>query len=282
MKKQVHSMSIFLSGLVLGGILFGGTAAYAAGVIAELSTQPIYVDGEQVEMTAYSINGNNYIKLRDVGEAVGFDVSWNYEESRVDIDTTSPYFADDITTATVVTAPQTVAEMVSIKYLSSDAIKTAYQVTVDNETVSGQLSNGLAPTEANIQAMLDEINEIFPQDLSWGATYNDGDLYWYEGRTACTSYAYMVRDILFGTDCEPIGTLTDLTQVQAGDMVYLNNDALGSSHWLIVAGTGVTDSGNEYFTTVEGNAGARVFINTKRYFEATIYDFPDSVIYRYY
>ncbi len=48
-----------------------------AGILAEPSTQPIYVDGQKVSMTAYSINGSNYVRLRDVGQAVNFGVAYD-------------------------------------------------------------------------------------------------------------------------------------------------------------------------------------------------------------
>lgn len=78
----------FFAGLLCGALIFGGTTAYAAGVIAELSTQPIYVDGQQASITAYNINGNNYVKLRDIGEKVGFNVYW---DSGVQIDSDAAY-----------------------------------------------------------------------------------------------------------------------------------------------------------------------------------------------
>ena len=68
----------FATGLIIGGVLFGGTAAVAAsGILAQPSSNPVYVDGKQVQMEAYAINGNNYVKLRDIGEAVGFNVYWD-------------------------------------------------------------------------------------------------------------------------------------------------------------------------------------------------------------
>ena len=78
----------FLAGVLVGAVLFGGSVAYAAGVIAERSINTIYIDGKQVELEAYSINGSNYLKLRDVGKAVGFNVYW---DGAVQIDTASPY-----------------------------------------------------------------------------------------------------------------------------------------------------------------------------------------------
>ena len=76
---------------ILAGIVLSGPAAQAAttAITAELSTQPIYVDGAQVSMTAYAINGHNYVKLRDVGEAVGFNVYW--DGSAVQIESDQPY-----------------------------------------------------------------------------------------------------------------------------------------------------------------------------------------------
>ncbi len=81
----------FATGLLTGALLFGGTVAYAAGVLAERSTNRVFVDGYEVQMKAYNIAGNNYVKLRDVGKAVGFNVTW---DGAVQIDTTAPY-ADD-------------------------------------------------------------------------------------------------------------------------------------------------------------------------------------------
>ena len=43
----------FFAGLLLGTMLFGGTTAYAAGVIADLSNHQFFVDGKEVKMTAY-------------------------------------------------------------------------------------------------------------------------------------------------------------------------------------------------------------------------------------
>ena len=76
----------FFVGIVVGATLFGGSVAYAAsGIMATLSNHTIYVDGEQVQMEAYIINGNNYVKMRDIGEAVGFNVYWQ-DDVQVDSD----------------------------------------------------------------------------------------------------------------------------------------------------------------------------------------------------
>ena len=78
----------FVVGLLTGAIIFGSTAVFAAGVIAERSTNRIFVDGREVPMEAYIINGNNYVRLRDIGREVGFSVTW---DGTVQISTTAPY-----------------------------------------------------------------------------------------------------------------------------------------------------------------------------------------------
>ena len=81
----------FLTGLVVGALVFGSTTAYAAGILAERSTNRIFVDGQEVQIEAYAIHDNNYMKLRDIGKAVGFNVYWNAEDGSVQIETDKPY-----------------------------------------------------------------------------------------------------------------------------------------------------------------------------------------------
>jgi len=86
MRHFKRDLGMMLTGLALGAVLTGG--AVAAGVMAEPSWSPIYVDGQQVQMTAYNIAGNNYVKLRDIGQAVGFNV---YYQNGVQVDSDAPY-----------------------------------------------------------------------------------------------------------------------------------------------------------------------------------------------
>ncbi len=185
--------------------------------------------------------------------------------------------ADSVLTAPSATA---VADMVTITQIDQSEGQTTYVISVENDTIIGKLSNGNDSTEENIRAMLEEIAALFPQDTSWGSAENGGDIYKYGGNSGCASYAQMVRDILYGADCAPIYTLTDLSQVQTGDLIHLKNYATGTEHLLIVSGTG-TVNGMEVFYGMEGNVGARVFIDATHYLEAAFYDFPDSIIYRY-
>ena len=90
MKNNLKIAALLLTGVVIGASL-GGPAAHAAAEYfqAQRSNQPIYVDGQQLQLEAYAINGHNYVKLRDIGEAVGFEVYW--DGSAVQILSDRPY-----------------------------------------------------------------------------------------------------------------------------------------------------------------------------------------------
>ena len=92
MKKQ--NLALVLAGMMLGAALSGPAANAAEQLLAQRSTQKIYVDGRQTPMEAYSINGSNYVKLRDIGRAVGFAVSYDAADNAVRINTGEPYAED--------------------------------------------------------------------------------------------------------------------------------------------------------------------------------------------
>ena len=83
--SKTKNAATLLTGMVLGASLVSGATA---GIVAEPTWQNIYVDGQQVSMTAYNIAGNNYVKLRDIGQQVGFNVYW---DNGVQIDSDAPY-----------------------------------------------------------------------------------------------------------------------------------------------------------------------------------------------
>lgn len=86
MKNRGKNIGLLLTGMAVGAALCGG--AYAAGIVAQPTWQPIFVDGQQVEMEAYNINGHNYVKLRDIGKEVGFNVYW---QNGVQVDSDADY-----------------------------------------------------------------------------------------------------------------------------------------------------------------------------------------------
>ncbi|MBR4655681.1 MAG: hypothetical protein IKO68_03700 [Oscillospiraceae bacterium] len=92
MKHRGKSLVLLLAGILMGCAL-SGPAAYAAAeaISACRSSHVVCVDGNGIELEAYVIEGNNYVKLRDVGEAVGFNVWWDGENHTVQIESDRPY-----------------------------------------------------------------------------------------------------------------------------------------------------------------------------------------------
>ena len=64
---------------------------------AVLTNSPILKDGVLVsspddqKLTGYNINGNNYFKLRDLGQLFDFNVSWDGELNSIIINTAESY-----------------------------------------------------------------------------------------------------------------------------------------------------------------------------------------------
>ncbi len=84
--------AVFMGLGILAGLTLSGPLAQAADhLTAKPSTQPIYVDGQRISMAAYNIGGNNYVKLRDIGKAMNFGVTYNAATNSVYIDSTQPY-----------------------------------------------------------------------------------------------------------------------------------------------------------------------------------------------
>lgn len=68
-----------------------GTEMQSKGTGAKtptLTTSRIYIDGVEVQFTAYNIQGYNYFKLRDLGDKLNFSVVWDGKNNTIIVDTT--------------------------------------------------------------------------------------------------------------------------------------------------------------------------------------------------
>ena len=139
MKKSLY----LIAGILIGITLFGGTSVLAAGITAERSTNRIYVDGQEVHLTAYNINGNNYVMLRDVGRAVGFNVYWNSDAKCVQVESKKPYTGE---------APVTSAEAKPMEHPSQTDVAAAKQDIIDC-TNALRHENGVAALRVNDRLM---------------------------------------------------------------------------------------------------------------------------------
>ena len=88
-------LALVASGIILGASI--AAPATGAALMAQQSNQKIVVDGEPVQIEAYSINGSNYAKIRDAGRAVGFSVKYDPMTNTVRISSTEPYKEEAVT-----------------------------------------------------------------------------------------------------------------------------------------------------------------------------------------
>ncbi len=109
---------------VVGGELNKGDGLAKS---ATLSTSKIFLDGSEVKLTAYTINGNNYFKLRDVAQLFDIGVTWDEATSTIGIDTSISYVAPSTNTPSKLTNEEYQAAM--------GPIVTAYaeMITATNE-----------------------------------------------------------------------------------------------------------------------------------------------------
>ena len=139
MKKSLY----LIAGILIGITLFGGSSVLAAGITAERSTNRIYVDGQEVHLTAYNINGNNYVMLRDVGRTVGFNVYWNSDAKCVQVESKKPYTGE---------APVTSAEAKPVEQPAQTDVAAAKQDIIDR-TNALRRENGAAALRVNDKLM---------------------------------------------------------------------------------------------------------------------------------
>ena len=139
MKKSLY----LIAGILIGITLFGGSSVLAAGITAERSTNRIYVNGQEVHLTAYNINGNNYVMLRDVGKTVGFEVYWDGDAKCVQVESKKPYTGE---------APVTSAEAKPVEQPAQTDVAAAKQDIIDR-TNALRKENGVAVLRVNDRLM---------------------------------------------------------------------------------------------------------------------------------
>jgi len=113
------NIGLVAAGILIGAALSGPTAQAAETYLKAVpSWQKIYLDGQQVQMTAYNINGSNYVKLRDIGKAVGFNVYW---QDGVQIDSDAPYTGE--APASAPTTPAANADDIRVGSVKGNTLK---------------------------------------------------------------------------------------------------------------------------------------------------------------
>ena len=141
--NRLKNTGLVLCGLVLGLSLSAPAAQAVESLKATLSTNRILVDGQEVRLTAYNINGNNYVMLRDVGRAVGFNVYWDSDAKCVQVESKKPYTGE---------APVTSAEAKPVEQPAQTDVAAAKQDIIDR-TNALRKENGVAALRVNDKLM---------------------------------------------------------------------------------------------------------------------------------
>ena len=77
MNSRGKNAALIAAGILIGSALAGPAAQAAEMYAAQRSSQKYFINGDQVQVEAYAINGSNYVKLRDLGAAMDFKVSYD-------------------------------------------------------------------------------------------------------------------------------------------------------------------------------------------------------------
>lgn len=136
--KNIKSVALLLTGAVLGASLASPAANAAAQFLqAQRTPHPIYVDGQRVEMETYAIGGSNYVKLRDIGQAVGFEVYWDGSAAQIVSD--QPYTGQPPARAIPSAVPNHSTQAnpaVFAGYLSAEVYDVIREATLTKQTTS--------------------------------------------------------------------------------------------------------------------------------------------------
>ena len=148
----------------------------------------IYLNGRETQFTAYNIDGSNYFKLRDIGQAFNFSVDWDGSRNTIVIDTSRRYTEDDGTFAYSnsyfgaaqgsAKSPEGRCLLVSIFISRSGSSWSSSDV----ETTSQSLSVATSWIEAEGRRYGKDIEFIFDVSANPDPRYNmtyDGEFYEY-------------------------------------------------------------------------------------------------------
>lgn len=184
-------------GMIVGGLLFSTTAAAADYLTATVSTQRFYLNGQPVQFEAYAIHGNNFVKLRDIGQAVDFGVTYDGTTNSVYIDPNTHYEQEVQQPAQSTSAPSA------------------------------------AVTEETVQAVLAQLKEAYPTGTLYGAPYisSTGGPY-RVSETYCAGWAVKCSDAAFGNLPWRCVERPSWDQIRPGDLVEYTSET--TNHVVVV------------------------------------------------
>ena len=181
--------AIFMGIGILAGLALSGPAAQAADYLtARPSTQIFYINGQQTPLTAYLIGGSNYVRLRDIGRAVDFGVTYDATTNTVYIDPDAHYEQEVISPSQVVISP----------------------------------SAGI--TEESVQAVLEQLKQTYPTGTVFPTPYRSTSNGPYSRGIHCSGWATLCSDTAFGDLPWRRIDRPSWEQLRPGDVVEYKNE----------------------------------------------------------
>ena len=189
--------AIFMGIGILAGLALSGSAAQAADYLtARPSTQTFYINGQQAPLTAYLIGGSNYVRLRDIGRAVDFGVTYDAATNSVYIDPDAHYVQEPTTPAQTTIFP--------------------------SATI----------TEESVQAVLEQLKQTYPSGTVFPAPYRSTSNGPYGRGIHCSGWATLCSDAAFGDLPWRQIDRPSWDQLRPGDIVEYKNEE--SYHAVVV------------------------------------------------
>lgn len=144
MKKALSFALTLALGVCLGAgglSLIARSDAAGTGKTAEPTNDPIYINGQKMNVEVYKIDDSNYFKLRDLGKALDFYVGWSQERG-VYIEGDMPY--EDETSSAPATSPndELTAEVVRLVNVERAKEGLAPLGTYESLTAAAQIRAG--------------------------------------------------------------------------------------------------------------------------------------------
>ena len=162
--NRIKNTGLVLCGLVLGLTLSAPAAQAAESLKAALSTNRVLVDGQETHMTAYTIGGSNYVRLRDIGKAVDFEVYWDSENGCVQVESGKPYTGEAPAKAEPdkpLSRPEDTSTTIDVNALKQDII---------DRTNALRKENGVAALRVNDRLM--QAAQVRAEEMAASGVYS--------------------------------------------------------------------------------------------------------------
>ena len=243
--NRLKNTGLVLCGLVLGLSLSAPAAQAVESLKATLSTNRILVDGQEVRLTAYNINVSNYVRLRDIGKAVGFEVYWDSENGCVQVESGKPYTGEAPAKAEPdkpLSRPEDTSTTIDVNALKQDII---------DRTNALRCENGVAALRVNDKLM--QAAQVRADEMASSSVYShtrpDG-----RRNTSVTDCPYVGENIHRIADCALQGKSVSEAAVWSWNLSGGHRDNLLEKNYAetgVGLSRGVNDSGEACWYCVQ-------------------------------